>query len=177
MTEEVPQKAKLTERVTDWLERTVWTERMVATLLKGGPEGGKWYSLLDKAFTEKALRAGFAKAKENDGAPGVDRITIEQFGNKLDEEIQRLLEDWKAGTYRPQPVRRTWIPKPGGSEWRPLGIPTVRDRVAQAALRTAPVDELDPAFFGLIGFRDRSVFRSPGGATRGYRFWDGARLL
>jgi RNA-directed DNA polymerase len=67
---------------------------------------------------------------------------VARFGEQLDQEISRLIAAWRAGTYRPQPVRRTWIPKPGSTEWRPLGIPAVRDRVVQAALRLV----LEPIF-------------------------------
>ena len=125
-----------------WVERAVWTERMVECLRRGGPEGGRWYSLHDKVFTEKTLRAAYGRVAANGGAPGVDRVTVEQFGERLEDEIRRLMSAWEAGTFRPQAVRRTWIPKPGTNERRPLGIPTVRDRVVQAALALV----LEPIF-------------------------------
>jgi RNA-directed DNA polymerase len=128
-----------------WVERSVWTERMVESLRRGGPDGGKWYSLHDKVFATKTLEAGFARVLANHGAPGVDGVTVEVFGERLAMEIARLQAAWKAGTYRPQAVKRVWIPKPGSSERRPLGIPTVRDRVVQAALRLVlePIFECD----------------------------------
>jgi len=101
-----------------------------------------WFSLHDKVFAERTLRAAYARVARNRGAAGVDGMTVAAFGERLDEEIARLRAAWKAGTYRPQAVRRTWIPKPGTNEQRPLGIPTVRDRVVQAAL----VLVLEPIF-------------------------------
>jgi RNA-directed DNA polymerase len=128
-----------------WVERSVWTERMVGCLRRGGPDGGKWYSLHDKIFATKTLAAGFAQVFANGGAPGVDGMTVEAFGKRLAEEIHQLQIAWQAGTYRPDAVKRVWIPKPGSTEQRPLGIPTVRDRVVQAALRLVlePIFECD----------------------------------
>ncbi|MBA2687464.1 MAG: group II intron reverse transcriptase/maturase, partial [Gemmatimonadaceae bacterium] len=107
-------------------------------------------------FSAKALRAGYARVAANAGAPGVDGKTVEQYGERQEEEIERLIASWKAGTYRPQAVRRTWIPKPGSREQRPLGIPTVRDRVVQAALLMV----LEPIFED--SFHDRSYGFRPG---------------
>jgi RNA-directed DNA polymerase len=126
-------------------DRHVWTERMLEALRKGGPEGGRWYWLHDKVFNARTLRAAYARVAANGGAPGVDGVTVEVFGDRLEEEIAHLLAAWKADTYRPQAIRRKWIPKPGSDEQRPLGIPTVRDRVVQTALRLVlePIFEMD----------------------------------
>jgi RNA-directed DNA polymerase len=129
-----------------WVERAVWTERMLDALRRGGPEGGRWYWLHDKVFAEKTLRAAYARVKRNGGAPGVDGMTVKAFARRLDEEIARLRAVWLAGTYRPQAIRRTWIPKPGTDEQRPLGIPTVRDRVVQAALVLVLEPIFEPTF-------------------------------
>lgn len=128
-----------------WIERSVWTERMVECLRRGGPDGGKWYSLHDKVFATKTLASGFAQVLANRGAPGVDGMTVEVFGKRLAQEIHGLQTAWQAGAYRPDAVKRVWIPKPGSTERRPLGIPTVRDRVVQAALRLVlePIFECD----------------------------------
>lgn len=128
-----------------WVERSVWTERMVGCLRRGGPDGGQWYSLHDKVFATKTLEAGFARVLANRGAPGIDGVTVEVFGERLAVEIHRLQVAWQAGAYRPHAVKRVWIPKPGSTEQRPLGIPTVRDRVVQAALRLVlePIFECD----------------------------------
>jgi len=156
---EVPSSATLPGETRDrwwWVERAVWTERMLEALARGGPEGGRWYSLHDKVFSTNTLRAAYARVARNGGAPGVDGMRIDAFGERLDEEITRLRAAWNDGTYRPQAVRRTWIPKPGTDEQRPLGIPTVRDRVVQTALQLV----LEPIFE--LGFHDRSYGFRPG---------------
>ena len=122
-------------------EPLVWTEPML-TALERGIKGGKWFSLFDKAFSPRNLAASFAKVKAKDGAHGVDGITISRFESRLDENLARIHRDLWDGVYRPQPVRRVWIPKPGTKERRPLGVPTVRDRVVQTAIKAA----LEPIF-------------------------------
>ena len=112
------------------------------TALEQGVKGSKWYSLMDKVYALPNLRAGFAKVKANGGAAGVDHQTIEMYELRLEENLEKLSHRLKDGSYRPQAVRRVWIPKPGSKEKRPLGIPTVRDRVAQAAL----LHVLEPIF-------------------------------
>jgi RNA-directed DNA polymerase len=144
-----------------WVERAVWTDRMLDALRRGGPEGGRWYWLHDKVFAEKTLRAAFTRVARNGGAPGVDGLTVKAFGNRLDEEIARLRAAWLAGTYRPQAIRRTWIPKSGSDEQRPLGIPTVRDRVVQTAL----VLVLEPIFEST--FSEHSHGFRPGRSAHG----------
>jgi hypothetical protein len=115
--------------------------RMLAAL-EDGVKGGKWFSLIDKVWPEKTLRKAFGKVAANQGAPGVDRVTIEMFEGRLDDELRRLSDQLRDGTYRPQAIRRHYIPKPGSQEKRPLGIPTVRDRVVQTAMRMV----LEPIF-------------------------------
>jgi len=117
-----------------WADPTVWTERMLAALQKG-VKGGKWFSLIDKVHPERTLRAAFSQVAENEGAAGVDHVTISMFEGHQDEELRRLSDQLRTGTYCPQLIRRHYIPKPGTREMRPLGIPTVRDRVVQTALR------------------------------------------
>ena len=136
-----------------WVEPTVWTERML-TALEAGVKGGKWYSLIDKVHPEATLRAAFKEVSANQGAAGVDHVTIARFGDDVDANLRRLSEELRTGTYRPQAIRRCWIPKPGSREKRPLGIPTVRDRVVQTALRMVlePIFEKDFAAYS-YGFR------------------------
>lgn len=124
------------------------------TALEHGVRGGKWYSLMDKVHSLSNLRSAFAMVKENKGSPGVDHQTIEMFEARLEDNLRRLAESLRSGTYRPQAIQRVWIPKPGTSEKRPLGIPTVRDRVVQAALRNVlePIYEKDFATHS-YGFR------------------------
>ena len=104
------------------------------TALEQGVKGGQWYSLMDKVYALPNLRAAYAKVQANGGAAGVDHQTIEMFEQRLEENLAKLSQTLKDGSYRPRAVRRQWIPKPGSKEKRPLGIPTVRDRVVQAAL-------------------------------------------
>jgi RNA-directed DNA polymerase len=128
-----------------WVEPTVWSARML-TALEHGVKGGKWVSLIDTVYALPNLRAAFTKVKANAGAAGMDRQTIEMFENHVEANLQKLSQELRYGTYRPQPVRRHWIPKPGkAGEKRPLGIPTVRDRVAQGAVRNViePIYERD----------------------------------
>ena len=134
-------RAGETLRPWDWVERSIWTERML-TALDQGVKGGKWFSLSDKVTPERTLKTAFHKVAANHGAAGVDHVTIPMFEAHLDDELRRLSAPLRDGTYRPQAIRRHYIPKPGSQEKRPLGIPTVRDRVVQTALRLV----LEPIF-------------------------------
>ena len=102
---------------------------------------GKWYSLYDKVYALSTLTAAWRRVKENAGAAGIDRTTVKCFDENADARLEHLAVDLRAKTYRPQPVRRVFIPKSGGGK-RPLGIPTIRDRVVQ----TAVVLLLEPIF-------------------------------
>jgi len=138
-----------------WVEPTVWTERMLTALVEG-VKGGKWFSLIDKVHPERNLNAAFFRVAANDGAAGVDHVTVTMFENRLETELANLSDALRTGTYRPQAIRRHWIPKPGSQEKRPLGIPTVRDRVVQTALRQVlePIFERDFAAQS-YGFRPK----------------------
>jgi RNA-directed DNA polymerase len=124
------------------------------TALEQGVKGGKWYSLIDKLHCEATLRAAFTQVEANRGAAGVDHVTVEQYAKELDANLRGLSEALRSGNYRPQQIRRHYIPKPGSAEMRPLGIPTVRDRVVQTALRMVmePIYEKDFAAHS-YGFR------------------------
>jgi RNA-directed DNA polymerase len=115
--------------------------RMLTALIKG-VEGGKWFRLIDKVFSERNLLAAYQQVASKRGAPGVDHVTVERFGQQVPENIWQLSDSLKDGTYRPQAIRRVHIPKPGTKETRPLGIPTVRDRIVQAAI----VNVIEPIF-------------------------------
>jgi len=138
-----------------WVEPAVWTTRML-TALEEGVKGGVWFALIDKVFAERNLRAAFQQVAKNDGAAGVDGETVRAFERRLAEMIRRLSEALKAGTFSPQAIRRVHIPKPGTNETRPLGIPTVRDRVVQAAV----VNVIEPIFER--GFAEHSYGFRPG---------------
>jgi RNA-directed DNA polymerase len=122
--------------------------------LEQGVKGGKWYSLIDKLHPEATLRAAFAQVEANRGAAGVDHVSVGHYAKELDANLRRLSEELRTGSYRPQQIRRHYIPKPGSQEKRPLGIPTVRDRVVQTALRMVlePIFERDFATHS-YGFR------------------------
>jgi len=124
-----------------WAEPAVWSERML-TALEEGVKGGKWFSLIDKVYRPANLRQAFARVKANRGVAGVDHQTIEMFEQHLEANLEYLATALKDGSYRPLALLRKWIAKLGSSEQRPLGIPTVRDRVVQSALRAV----LEPIF-------------------------------
>jgi RNA-directed DNA polymerase len=107
--------------------------------------GFRFYQLYDKVYREDILNHAYALAKANAGAPGVDGESFEDIETRgLEEWLNGLRKDLHDKTYQPQPVRRVLIPKPGGGE-RPLGIPTIRDRVAQTAAKLIlePIWEAD----------------------------------
>lgn len=120
------------------------------TTLEHGVRGGKWHSLIDKVFSPLNLWVASQKVVGKQGAAGVDHQTAADFEDRDREEIARLHESLRTDTYVPQAVRRVWIPKPGSAEKRPLGVPTVRDRVVQTALLAV----LEPIFD--ITFSDHS---------------------
>src|SRR5712691_1673337 len=117
-----------------WAEPAVWTERMLSALDEG-VQGDVWFRLIDKVWSERNLRASYNKVAANRGAPGVDHVTVEEFGRHLEANVAKLTAALRDGSYEPQAIRRVNIPKPGSHEQRPLGIPTVRDRVVQGAVR------------------------------------------
>ena len=125
-----------------WVERCVWTERMLTRLTSGEPADRVWYALADKTYAPANLASAFEKVWRNGGSAGADQQTVAHFAREAEAELARLHTQMRDGTYRPQPVRRAWLPKPGSSEQRPLGIPAVRDRVVQAALRNV----MEPIF-------------------------------
>lgn len=112
------------------------------TALEQGVKGGKWFSLIDKVYAPANLSQAFARVAANGGAAGVDHQTVEMYERQLKVNQEKLARQLQDGSYRPQPGRRVWINKPGTRERRPLGIPTVRDRVAETALRNV----LEPIF-------------------------------
>ena len=112
--------------------------------------------LFEELCTTAWLEAGFRNVRKNKGAPGIDGVTIAAFESRLDEELGQLKAELESWTYKPSPVRRVEIPKPGGRGTRLLGVPTVRDRVVHATLKLL----LEPIFEPL--FSDHSYGFRPG---------------
>lgn len=121
-------------------EPTVWTERMLEALERG-VKGGKWHSLYDKVYREESLKVAWEQVRKNAGSAGVDKESVTRFGSQLTKRLAEVREKLRELTYEPMPVRRVWIPK-GGGKLRPLGIPTIVDRVVQTSLRNV----LEPIF-------------------------------
>jgi RNA-directed DNA polymerase len=151
-TEQPPTKVPLAQQVGPvlpaadhplwrWAKPCAWTVRMLTTLIQG-VEGDRWFRLFDKVFSERNLLAAFQQVARNDGAPGVDHVTTSEFERQLPDSVWELADRLKSGTFHPQCIRRVHIPKPGTNETRPLGIPTVRDRVVQAAV----INVIEPIF-------------------------------
>lgn len=118
-----------------WTEPSVWNPKMLVTLEHNEVRGGKWHSLIDKVYRPANLHAAYREVAANKGGSGVDHVTIEDFTAGLKRNLDKLHDHLRDGIYCPQAIKRVNIPKPGSRETRPLGIPTVRDRVTQAAVR------------------------------------------
>jgi retron-type reverse transcriptase len=146
-TEDTPAAVPLAQQAGDarsrwrWAEPCVWTVRML-TALEQGVQGEKWHRLFDKVFAERNLLASFQRVAAKRGAAGVDHLTTRDFERRLPEAIGALSSLLRSGKFTPQAIRRVQIPKPGTRETRPLGIPTVRDRVVQGAI----VNVIEPIF-------------------------------
>src|SRR5260370_27031446 len=134
---------------------------MLAALVMG-VKGGKWHSLIDKVSRLETLKLGWAQVKRNAGAAGVDGVSVKRFAQAQEHYLAELAQGLRDGSYRPQPVRRVYIPK--GKGQRPLGIPAVKDRVVQAALKLViePIfeHEFEPRSFGFRqGMRCKDALR------------------
>ena len=136
----------------------IWTEAMLAALQRG-VKGGKWHSLIDKVYRLETLDLGWAQVAKNAGAAGVDRMSVERFAQRRQHYLAELAQALRDGSYTPLPVRRVYIPK--GKKQRPLGIPAVKDRVVQAALKLViePIfeHEFEPRSYGFrqgLGCKD-----------------------
>jgi RNA-directed DNA polymerase len=116
-----------------WTEPEVWTERMLATL-ETGIEGGKWFRLIDKVWSPKSLGRSLEKVVAKGGSAGIDNQSARQVEVHRDQTIAKLEQELRASQYQPQAVKRVWIPKPGSQELRPLGVPTLRDKIVQGSL-------------------------------------------
>lgn len=155
---EVPEGAMQGTEADDrkwwWVEASIWTERMVSAL-ENGVRGGKWFSLVDKLTRPSTLEAAWRKVARNKGSAGVDGQSIERFALGEVRYLVELRSSLEDGSYRPQPVKRVEIPK-GDGKTRPLGIPAVKDRVVQTALKMV----IEPVFE--VQFRPCSYGFRPG---------------
>jgi len=140
--QELETSSELQERWS-WVETSIWTERMLAAL-ENGVKGGKWFSLWDKVYAPKVLLAAWKQVAKNKGASGVDGISIKRFKRNEENYLRELHEKLKIGRYQPQAVKRVYIPKSGGKR-RPLGIPVIKDRIVQTAMKMViePIFERD----------------------------------
>lgn len=139
--------------------RQVWTVRMLEALARGN-EGRKWHTLIDKVWSPQTLETAVKTVTVRKGAAGVDGQTTEAFATREADEIAVITRLLREGRYEPRPVKRRWIEKPGSRDLRPLGIPTVRDRVVQSALLYV----MEPIFE--IGFAEHSYGFRPGRSAR-----------
>jgi RNA-directed DNA polymerase len=137
-----------------------WTPPMVEALPRLREQGRKWFQLYDKIADEGTLAAAWCRIdRRTQGASrlrgtGVDGVTVEQFAAVAATQLPALADALRSGTYRPAPVKRHWIPKPGGGKKRPLGLPTVADRVVQEAARGVLEPVWEEQFLdGSHGFR------------------------
>jgi RNA-directed DNA polymerase len=138
-------------------ERTypVWTPAMVEARDRLRKAGRKWYLLYDKLYDQRNLSEAWKQVESNRGAPGLSGETIKQYGETIDERLDRLRERLKERRYEPRPIRRAYIPKTDGSgRMRELGIPEVEDRVVQAAVVRLIEPIFEAKFLGCsFGFR------------------------
>jgi RNA-directed DNA polymerase len=125
----------------------------MVSALENGVKGGRWYSLMDKVHAPATLAAAWAKVRANRGAAGVDGVSVERFAARSETYLAELATALREGNYRPQPVKRVDIPK-GDGRTRPLGIPAVKDRVVQTAVKLV-IEPIFEATFcaGSYGFR------------------------
>jgi RNA-directed DNA polymerase len=150
----VPARATQGAEARDWswVEASVWTDRMVLAL-ENGVRGGRWYSLIDKVHAPATLAAAWERVQANGGAAGVDGQSIERFEQAEQTYLAELATALRDGSYRPQPIRRVEIPK-GDGRTRPLGIPAVKDRIAQTAVKLVVEPIFEAAFHpASYGFR------------------------
>jgi RNA-directed DNA polymerase len=123
-----------------WAEASIWTDPMLAAL-ENGVKGRKWFSIIDKVYRPSVLFNAWKKVRANKGAAGIDKIGVKKFEANLGKYLAELEQEIKEGTYKPPGVRRVYIPKEKGKV-RPLAIPTVKDRIAQQAVKAA----IEPIF-------------------------------
>ena len=116
-----------------WADRRIWTDRMLAALVIG-VKGNKWFSMIDKVYRPETLKSAWKDVRRNRGAGGIDGQSIKKLAASEEKYLNELHESLKNGSYRAMSVKRVEIPK-GNGKTRPLGIPTVKDRIVQSAIK------------------------------------------
>ena len=174
----VPETAKQEREIPsrrDWIEPLVWTDKMLAALERG-VKGGKWFSLIDKVWSIPNLESAWKKVAANQGSAGIDNVSIKHYRRHAEQRLKRTSELLKQDRYRPAGVKRVWIDKAGSKDKRPLGIPTVTDRVVQTALRNViePIFEVEFCQYS-YGFRPHrsckdALRRVDGLLKQGYKY-------
>lgn len=163
-------------RPNNTLDRTRELQRKLFLAAKRSPNR-RFHALYDRVYRRDVLRRAWLEVRANRGAPGVDGVTIADIDAAgVEGFLDDLQAQLRAGSWRPQPVRRVWIPKPGSDSKRPLGVAAVGDRVVQAAVRIVcePIFEADflPCSYG---FRPRrsahQAIQAMRDAVRGGRWW------
>lgn len=133
-----------------WVKAEAWTDRMLVALVNG-VKGNMWYSLFDKIANWDTLLLAWFLVEKNHGAAGVDKMSVKKFGLHAEKYLREILKALKEGTYLPEAIRRAFIPK-GKMDLRPLGIPTIKDRIVQAAIKLIiePIFEVEflPTSYG-----------------------------
>jgi len=149
------ERAKWTRLIKwEWAEASIWTEAMLIAL-ENGVKGGKWFSLIDKVYRSHTLEAAWQKVRANKGAAGVDKITINKFEINQVKYLKELEHELKTGTYQPIAVKRVYIPK-GQGKMRPLGIPAIKDRIVQQAVKMVIEPIFEKEFLDMsYGFRPK----------------------
>jgi RNA-directed DNA polymerase len=138
-----------------WTEASVWTERMLATLERG-IKGGQWFSLIDKIWKTENLQSAARQVAAGKSDKKPDGRKCRRYLQESHWRLPRVQAQIQQGRYQPKPVQRVWIPKLGSKELRPLGLPTVEDRVVQMAIRNV----IEPIFEH--GFAQHSYGFRPG---------------
>jgi RNA-directed DNA polymerase len=138
----------------EWAEESIWKSSMLIAL-ENGVKGGKWFSLIDKVYRKGTLEVAWQKVRTNKGAAGVDKITISRFKVNQEKYLKELEHELETGTYLPMAVKRVYIPK-GQGKMRPLGIPTIKDRIAQQAVKMVLEPIFENEFLDMsFGFRPK----------------------
>ncbi len=159
----------------EWTESSVWTDKML-TALQRGVKGGKWFSLIDKVYSKDNLLSAWKRVKDNKGSAGVDNMSISHYEKHVEQRLQRLAKRLEMQEYEPNAIKRVLIDKPGSKEKRPLGIPTVEDRIVQTAIRNViePIFEIKFSE-NSFGFRPKRSCKDAlrivyNNLKRGYRY-------